>query len=106
MAIGVGSGPQVPRTDQDACSCAHRKTAPRAVTWTSSSARAATASPCAGAVTRTLTAWMAVMRKPVALVVSPSYLAPRPSHHPSTPSHSPVFHLFFPIFNVHATDIS
>ena len=65
----------VPRSDQDACSCARRKTAPPAVTWTSSSARVVTASLCAGAVMRMPTAWTAVMRKPVALAV-------RPCHHP------------------------
>lgn len=75
----------VPRSDQDACPCAHRKTALPAVTWTSSSARVGTASPCAGAVMQMLTAWTAVTRKPVALAVRPS-----PHPHPTVwPSHSP-----------------
>lgn len=59
------------RSDQDTCSRAHRKTALPAVTWTSSSARVAIASRCAGAVMQMQTAWMAVTRRPVALAVSP-----------------------------------
>lgn len=79
-----GGATGVPKSDQDACAHAHRKTAPPAVTWTSSSARAATASPCAGAVMQMLTAWTAVMRKPVALAVRPSSLAPSPPSSPQT----------------------
>lgn len=64
------------RSDQDACFLAHRKTASPAVTWTSSSARVVTASPCGGAVMQMLTAWTGVMRRPVALAVStPSPIA-------------------------------
>lgn len=77
-----GRATGVPRSDQDACSLAHRKIVHLAVTWTSSSARVVTASPCAGAVMQMPTAWMAVTRKPVALAVSPSSLAPQPSDRP------------------------
>lgn len=63
------TGPQ--EDDQDACFWAHRKTVHPAVTSTSSSARVPIASPCAGAVTPTLTVWTAAMRKPVALEVRP-----------------------------------
>lgn len=72
----ISAEPQGP--DQAAGSRTHRKTAPPAVIWTSSSVRVATASPCAGAVTRMLTAWTAVTRKPVAPGVSPSSLASLP----------------------------
>lgn len=71
----------------------HRKTAPPAVIWTSSSVRVATASPCAGAVTRMLTAWTAVTRKPVAPGVSPSGLASLPQ--PPRPLCGPVHLVFY-----------
>lgn len=97
----VRAGPQWCQADQAAGSHAHRKIVPPAVTWTSSSARVVTVSPCAGAVTQMPTAWTAAMRKLVALVVSPSSLSsPGPPTIP-TPSCGQVLS-FFPLFFIHA----
>lgn len=86
-----GWATRVPCSDQDARMCPHRKTAVPGVTWTSSSARVATVSLCAGAVTQMLTAWTAVTRKPVALVVSLSRYPSTPHpRHPVTPASSPI----------------